>query len=423
MITPSFGLTATERVLPKLALDFTTASLDSRVTFTRALNTATRVNSNGLIEIVNADTPRFDFNPLTLACNGLLIEQARTNSFQYSEDFSNAWWLKTGMLAFGSGSVADAIDSPDGTQNADLLTEDTSTGNHQVASNLTTNFVSGTSYCQSYFVKANGRTKGRLTFRSNWFTASNADFDLVAKTATVVAGSTASTICGIQEFKDGWFRIFLAATATATGTSAADTYLFFADATGALSYTGDGESGMYVWGADLETGLFPTSYIPNLAASTTTRNADVATMTGTNFSDWFNASEGAFVAEGQPVVNSGCLFSVHDAGGTNYMSHIFRFGNSSRTWVFTGGGEQVNTSAPASGKVKHCFGYKVNNYAQAVNGGGIVSDTTASVPVVDRLSVGSRVGNNVLNGHIETLSYYPMRLTDAEIRAFSKQGS
>ena len=75
MITPSFALTATERVLPRLALDFTTASLDPRVTFTRALNTATRINSSGLVETVNADTPRFDYtlNPGG-ACKGLLIE-------------------------------------------------------------------------------------------------------------------------------------------------------------------------------------------------------------------------------------------------------------------------------------------------------------------------------------------------------------
>jgi hypothetical protein len=61
MITPSFGLTATERVLPKLALDFTTASLDARITFTRAGNTATRINTSGYVELINADLPRFDF--------------------------------------------------------------------------------------------------------------------------------------------------------------------------------------------------------------------------------------------------------------------------------------------------------------------------------------------------------------------------
>jgi hypothetical protein len=71
VITPSFGITATERVLPKLALDFTTASLDPRVTFTRTGNTATVTNSSGNVVGINADLPRFDYNPVTLACKGL----------------------------------------------------------------------------------------------------------------------------------------------------------------------------------------------------------------------------------------------------------------------------------------------------------------------------------------------------------------
>lgn len=79
MISPSYSLTATERVLPKLALDFTTAALDPRVTFTRSGNTATVTNSSGVIVSVNADIPRFDYNPTTLLCNGLLIEESRTN--------------------------------------------------------------------------------------------------------------------------------------------------------------------------------------------------------------------------------------------------------------------------------------------------------------------------------------------------------
>jgi len=92
MITPSFSLTATERVLPKLALDFTTANLDPRITFTRSGSTATRVNSSGYIEAVAANIPRFDFNPTTLVCNGLLIEDSRTNICLQSEDLSNASW-------------------------------------------------------------------------------------------------------------------------------------------------------------------------------------------------------------------------------------------------------------------------------------------------------------------------------------------
>jgi hypothetical protein len=81
MITPAYAPTATERVLPRLALDFTTAVADPRVATARAANTATRFNSSGIIEIVNADLPRFDFSPTALTCQGQLIEEARTNLF------------------------------------------------------------------------------------------------------------------------------------------------------------------------------------------------------------------------------------------------------------------------------------------------------------------------------------------------------
>src|SRR5574341_335920 len=59
-------------------------------TFTRAGATATRVNENGLIEIVPADTMRRDYNPVTRALKGWLLEEARTNELQYSSNIANA---------------------------------------------------------------------------------------------------------------------------------------------------------------------------------------------------------------------------------------------------------------------------------------------------------------------------------------------
>ena len=77
MITPSYSITATERVLPNLALDFTTASLDARVTFTRttdATHPATYVASTGYITTAANNAARFDYDPVALTCKGLLIE-------------------------------------------------------------------------------------------------------------------------------------------------------------------------------------------------------------------------------------------------------------------------------------------------------------------------------------------------------------
>jgi hypothetical protein len=115
MITPSFGLTATERVLPKLALDFTTASLDSRVTFTRATgasNPATYIDSNGYVTATSDNQPRFDHNPITLACKGLLIEESRTNLLKHSDAFGNAIWGKSAAASAVANAVAATSGNP-----------------------------------------------------------------------------------------------------------------------------------------------------------------------------------------------------------------------------------------------------------------------------------------------------------------------
>lgn len=84
MITPAFGPTATERVLPSLMLDFSTGVAPAQITTTRAGDTATRINSSGNIELVSANTPRLDYDPVTRVCKGLLVENARTNLLRNS---------------------------------------------------------------------------------------------------------------------------------------------------------------------------------------------------------------------------------------------------------------------------------------------------------------------------------------------------
>jgi len=401
-------MTSTTQILPAFSLNFTTASLDPRVTFARSGNTATVVNSVGNVVLINADLPRFDFNSLTLACKGLLIEESRTNLFTYSEDFSNIFWIKTNMLAFGGGSVVDAITSPGGTVNADLLTENTSAGNHVIGTNLLFNFVSGTTYTQSYFVKANGRTKFQTSFRSNWFGTNAVNFDLVAKTATVGAGSTASTSGTITEFKNGWFRLTQTSTATATGSSPSDTFLYFADATGAITYTGDGTSGAYVWGAQLEVGAFPTSYIPTVLL-TSTRNADIATITGTNFSDWWQATKGGATVQVVPSTVSGIRPLVqYDDGTANEIITLRGNTTNPELYIVDGGTPQAQLDAGtiAANTAYSLTGWWNTNDCKArKDAGALVLDTTATIPTVTQARLGND-GTNYLNGHLATINYY-----------------
>jgi hypothetical protein len=417
MITPSFGLTATERVLPKLALDFTTASLDSRITFTRALNTATRVNSSGLIESVNADLPRFDYNPVTKVCKGLLIEESRVNLMPYSNDYSQTVWNKNRVTP-----SYDATVSPDGTQNADLFLETVDNGSHSISTNFGVTSTAGASHTISFFVKAAGRTKGRLLLSNGTFSVQvGAEFDLSNGTigsTTQTAGSGSTGLASsISAFDSGWYRVSVSAVLDGVSTNIKGS-LGFSDGS-SFSYVGDVTKGMEIYGAQIEVGAFPTSYIPT-EATTVTRNADVATMTGTNFSDWYNQTEGTLYCEGSQVFG-GCYWSLDDGSNAN---RYFLFRNSTVRSMFRATKASSNIlsleqlqpeSAGTIAAYKNgSFGFTHNGVAPLTS--ALANDITG----LDRLNIGRFPTSNVGVAHIRKIMYWPHRLTNAELQAFTK---
>ena len=423
MITPSFGITATERVLPKMALDFTTALLDPRVTFTRSGNTATVVNSSGFVAPINADLPRFDYDPTTLVCKGLLIEEARTNLFLYSAEFDNAYWPKT-----RSTITANATTSPDGTLTGDKLVESIDNSTHYIARIDTTTNTSANTW--SIYAKASERPSINISVRegTTFLRSANATFNLSAGTvgAVAVAGGASGTAT-IQNAGNGWYRCSL--TVTLGGADLNSQVLFLINNGSVSSYQGNGTSGIFIWGAQLEVGAFPTSYIPTVAA-TVTRNADVAKMTGTNFSDWYNASEGVFVADFNSVdVGAGRFPNVITASNGSFAERIFLALNAGarRAAVYSSSANQYEISGgPIGSTTANAFNrlavaYKVNSFNSAALGSLSITDTSGVVPTVDRLNLGSSAtSTSALNGNLIALRFYPQRLINAEVQAFSK---
>jgi hypothetical protein len=413
MITPSFSLTATERVLPRLALDFTTASLDPRITFTRTGNTATVVNSSGLIEPINADLPRFDYNPITLACQGLLIEESRTNLATYSQDFTNGG--VTGWGAINLTPSADTTVSPDGTQNADSLFETTTNAQHRL--DKITTILAG-SYTFSCFLKSAGSRYASIRIDS-----AGAYIDLNSGTATNVGATSFSSV----SYGNGWYRLIIsvaAAAALATiriNNNGASTGI-------APSYAGNPVNAIVVWGAQLEAGAFATSYIPTVA-STVTRTADVAVMTGTNFSSWFNASAGTFRATYEASPNTFTAYFVASNGVTAQNSIHFDNDSGNMRAVYYSGSSAVATlglgAVGIAGTVNSAASsYAVNNFVAARNAGSVVTDTAGAVPLsLTQMNIGadpSGTAANVMNTRIQKIFYYPLALTNAEVQAFSK---
>jgi hypothetical protein len=330
MITPSFSLTATERVLPRLALDFTTASLDARVTFTRTGNTATVTNSSGNIVGINANLPRFDYNPTTLVCNGLLIEEARTNAL-----------------------VNSLIDG----------------------TNLTTQIVTTTAvaYTLSFYGTGN----------------------------IVLSGTSSSTQTG-------------------SGAYPSRKTFTFTPTAGALTLTVSGT----VQYAQLEVGSFATSFIPTTTA--TLRNADLVSMIGGNFSSWYNATQGTLYAQyNHANVTSRNAAFISDSTTANRMGittvagiyESFRFQSSSGNYF-------ANDTVPyvSNATASFAFAYKASDQAAASSARLItVASPQATIPTVNVLYIGADFsGGNQLNGHVKRISYYPQRLTNAELQAITK---
>jgi hypothetical protein len=418
MITPSFSLTATERVLPRLALDFTTASLDPRVTFTRSGNTATRVNASGLVAAINANLPRFDYDPVTLACRGLLIEESRTNLLLQSQTFSGAVWSQSRVT-----QTPNATTAPDGTTTAPSITETAVVGNH-VLQQLPS-VTNGVTYTFSCYLKkgvlATAPDIIQLALGGTGFPPLPCvNFNL---STGAVTGQREGAVGSITSVGNGWWRCTL--TRAAGGTGIGNLWIAFVNnnpsSTVLPSYLGSTTSDVFIWGAQLEAGAFATSYIPT-AASQVTRTSDVATMTGTNFSDWYNAGAGGVVTRALPSTVSGINSVLQFDDGLNLAIIALR-GNTTNPELYI---KNVTDQAQIdAGTIVVNTAYNLgaawntDNCAAAVNGNDAVIDTSATIPTVTQARLGSD-GTNYLNGHLQTVRYWPQRIINAEVQAFSK---
>ena len=406
MITPSFSITATERVLPNMALDFTTAVLDSRVTFVRTGATATRVNASGLIASVAANAPRFDFDPITLACKGLLIEESRTNVMTYSEDFSNVSWTYNAPLVL---SAANSTIAPDGQQTADTL----STTNAGSIVKTIAGITGTSSYSASIFVKTSSTcTSATFALFITGVTTDTFTLAFNPSTGAYISNSANSTYA-IANYGNGWYRFTL----TGTGTNIANTFINY------QIYNGQASSNtMVFWGAQVELGAFGTSYIPTVA-SQVTRTPDIATMTGTNFSNWYTATIGAAVVWAIPQTATGTrpLIQFDD---TTALEIITLRGNVAdpEMYIVDGGVAQAQIDTGtivANTAYKLSGGWDTNNCAAAKDGGTVGTDVVATMPTPTQLRIGSD-GTNYASAWVQKVMYWKQRIINAEVQAFSK---
>ena len=376
--------------------------------FSRA-SSATVVNKDGLIETVGSGQPRIDYKDDSEGA--LLLEPSRTNLVTYSEAFDNVYWTKSGS------NVTSGFTSPSGDLSAFNLIEDTSNAVHFLQRNFTGS--SGSSYTYKIFVKMNGRKK--IMLRESGSTGYYVAFDLLNN--TIIDQSNA--IGTINNIGNDWVEL------THTSVSGAAfniAYFILPDnyvSGQPQAYQGDGTSGVYIYGAQLEQGSYPTSYIPT-QGSAVTRLADVCNN-GAN-EQVINSTEGVLYAEIAALANDGTnrRITISDGLGSNDVG--FRFNNLTNTIQVV---SYVNSSVIVNQSYvlpdvtvmkKYALKWGLNNYALWVNGVEVITDTSAiSFPLstLNKLNFASGTNSKIFYGKAKALAVYKEALTDAELAALT----
>ncbi len=399
-----------------LELSFLTSEvLDARITASGGAN-GTRVNNAGVI--VAATCPRYDYDPVTRAPKGLLIEEARTNLLTYSDDFRNT--AAAGATRPWTYSVvtlqANAALAPDGTMTADKIQETATTSAFPILCSPGMDY--NTTYTFSVYAKAGERGWLILNIYSGT-TSCWTYFDLINGVVGTISGGVA--VASIKPAGNGWYRCTLTYTTAATG--GPNIGIWAAAQDNVISYPGTSGSGVYIWGAQLEAAGFASSYIPTVDAAVT-RSADQATMTGTNFSNWFNATEGTFVCEySLPTIGfSRVLFYARNSADTNLIDIEMGGGNQPTGYVYSGAQQAAMATAAVTAGAVHVSGvaYKQDNMATATDGAAPVADSLGNIPGdLDRLAFGRANTTGYINGHFRRLVYDNTRRSNADLQAIT----
>jgi hypothetical protein len=364
------------------------------------------------------DVPRLDYSN---GCPCLLLEPQRTNSLLYSEQFDNAYWGK------GNASIsANSTTSPDGTQNADSLLEQAVSGIHYVGK--TVSAVAG-SYTFSGFIKQNTRQFGGFRaivngFANRYFVLLDLSNGSVVSTNTVGSGVTWSH--SVESFANGWYRLSVSATHTSgnidlsfsPSDSESPTY-----SAGLPNYTGDASKSIYIWGAQLEQGSYPTSYIPTTSAAVTRvaddcNKADVSSLLGSAT----GAAMIDFVLDG-PDANGNIPITL-GVDTNNLIYFWFRTNGSISLDIYQGGSlqGQIQVASPAFSygtRYKAAFAWANNDFVLYINGVNKGTDTSGLAPTPTKIWLAQYVSGNYKGAKINQTILFPTRLTNTELAALT----
>lgn len=363
------------------------------VTFTRA-STATFVGSDGLIQTAANGIPRFEYDPVTLAPKGLLIEEARANLFPQSEFASGV--SGTGLV------TASTMTGPSGTTIAAAAFGYDGTTSAYVYKGTV---AASTQYAITVYVRMDDGLAP--TFGSSSGSSPLNDFVLVVGNSGVSPLTYTVTHVG-----SGLYKV------SAVITSATNL-----NVNGVLKYSTNSNRTFKTSAWQVEAGAFPTSYIPTTTGSVV-RSADVVTMSGQNFFGWYNQGRGTFYTSADTFTPSsvgGTIFTISD-GGINNRIMVYLPG-AWTAYIVVGGATQafINLSGfQQNATAKIALAVRPDSFAASIGNTLGTEDTSGNLPIANILYIGQTSGNlGQLNGHIGRLVYIPARLNNSILQAIT----
>jgi hypothetical protein len=333
-------------------------------------------------------------------CNtplGLLVEESSTNLLTYSNTFTNAVWLTAGTLTVS----ANASVVPDGTTNAYILTTTTSNSNNGLYQTTATGAAVSTNYTASTYFKAGSSSVMRFGLTNqNESSYCYYDFNLIAGTASIYGtlNFTANSYT-IKPVGNGWYRCTVSATSPATSVTSIGVFTRLLNSIGTV----------YAYGAQLEALPFATSYIPTISA-TVTRNGESVAISGSNFSQWFNTSEGTFIFKGSCNVNIDSFNPRHFlrlGPGSGYIAYT----NANNAAINTYDGATALSPGMPDFTIPFTHAFSFTNAGvktSSLNKSNPSSNATNSIwGSATLINIGNVSGITQMDGHVTSVTFLP----------------
>ena len=354
------------------------------------------------------------------APKGLLIEESRTNLFLHSENQTQAVWAKTDITA------AKTQIGLSGSANSACLITEGSAGNSGLSQGSGAIAAGSTSTYTAVLRKGSGNDWIQIGFASpggngyqGWF---NINTGALGTTGVLGTGTGSASITNLG---NGYYACCV--TATIGGADTACNSNLYSTTANAVTTRVAGAT-YTISHAQVEQGAFPTSYIPTTTAAVT-RAADNAVMTGTNFSSWYNQTQGTFVV-------SSVWDSPPDPTAPQLLLQIDNATSAERTYlrrntggvsnfdsvvasVFQGLINPTPNTITTGVVVKSGIAYSAAATTTALNASALGVSGAKPLPTVTQMTLGSALASVYLNGHISSIQYYNTKLSDAKLQALT----